>query len=209
MSKKVTASVPTPTSGPPISFWDYTLSDAEGNFFAPGYTVYPPKSGWNAWDVIYLGSQQLPGIVEVSVRKLRDIDKKKAAGQNGATLTLHGFDPAEGDIKVTIWTPQQFIDLQTMLRAILIPSGKSQPDPLDVTHPKFQTAGVTSVVPVGIDSIDKGSVQGTMTLTLKVVEYIARSKTKAVKTVTKPIGSNLDPPAPALPGANHQGTGPQ
>lgn len=60
----------------------------------------------DAYDTVVLGGQALPGIVTprgqaFSVRA----DKKRAAGQDGESLTVTGVDPAEFELTIRMWTP--------------------------------------------------------------------------------------------------------
>ncbi len=123
---------PYPTAGEPFPFWGqpvYIANGAtssqfgvqEGEYYCPGFTGSTYAK--SIQDKVYIavpfdGNSQpyTPGIlIDVIVTdKKRDVDKKKAAGNDGARLTVHGIDPGQVDIKVLIWTPEQYRQLRIM-----------------------------------------------------------------------------------------------
>lgn len=84
-----------------------------GELWCPGFNgnTYQKKAWNKVWiKVPYSGLMQpfTPGACEVRVSKSRSVDKKKRAGGDGSRITLHGIQPAEGEIICRIWTPQQY-----------------------------------------------------------------------------------------------------
>lgn len=114
----------------PFQFWGspvYVADDTtapiyqvtSGDYYCPGFVG--PTYATNAFDkmfiaVPYAGSSQpyTPGVCTVKVTKGREIDKKKSSGSDGARLTMHGIDPAMVEVRVVMWTPQQWRELQSL-----------------------------------------------------------------------------------------------
>lgn len=127
-------------------FWFPTYEDDNGLWFSPGFTGntysdYP-------WDYVlvtvpYSGDEQpkTPGICEVQVTKTRSVDKKKAAGTDGTRNTIHGINAAEGEIQVTVWTPQQLRMLQEMW-SVIFPGPQKFTTTKTVTLPPKTTTSV-------------------------------------------------------------------
>lgn len=74
----------------------------------------------DAYDTVILAGQALPGIVTprgkaFSVRA----DGKRAAGQDGESLTVTGIDPADFELVVKMWTPEHlkaFAEIAKLIR---------------------------------------------------------------------------------------------
>ncbi len=124
-----------PDPGEAFEFWGQPIYIADdttagqfqvnpGDLYCPGYVG--PTFAYNPWDKVGIqwvdpktnkskGAQNFtPGTCIVTVRKERTVDAKKSAGADGETITPHGLKAAEVEIRITIWTPQQFIELQAL-----------------------------------------------------------------------------------------------
>lgn len=95
-----------------------------------------------AWDYCRLGEDILPGICEVSFENPRDVDKKKSKGKDGRTLTDNGSEGASGEIRVTIWTADQWDEWQTIRPKIDPRKAGALKYPISIVHPMAADAGV-------------------------------------------------------------------
>lgn len=202
-----------------FEFWGSPVvqDPATGNLVCPGFTEYHMG---NAWDLFVIPSAggYLPGACEVSCHRYRDLDKKKPKGDDGARLTLHGLEPAQVEIAVTIWTPQQLKDLQEMWAIMFTQSapadknGKYSIESFDVSHPVLKTHDVKSIVFQGGEGPVPGRVPKTRTFIIRAIEFIAPKKQqKKTTTPSKPRATLLDAPdQPQFqkPGENPANMGP-
>lgn len=180
-------------------FWySPVYADANGDWACPGFTgnTYSP----NPWDAVfvaipYSGTDQplTPGICEVLCEKERSFDKKKAKGADGARITVHGIDAAEGEIEIVIWTPQQYRVLMEMWPLLF-------PPPQKFTTTKTVTTGSTTQVggagfgslaagnnePTGFDNGQFGPVEGT-TAQVPQTFQTKRISTTQVKSESRPF----------------------
>jgi hypothetical protein len=137
-----------------FDFWAPTFTAADGSLVSPGFTGNLYAS--NVWDFVDFAGERTPGLAEVTVDKERGLDEKKSPGSDGATLTLHGSNPAKIEIKLTIWTPEQLRRLNELWPILLTPPYKlghttvsafSNPAPSSVTN---TTTGSTSTIPSAV-----------------------------------------------------------
>lgn len=200
-----------------FDFWSQpVLTNDKGELYCPGFIGNTFAKG--AWDSVKIGSVQTPGICEVTVFKARDVDKKKAAGSDGARLTIHGIEPGTGDIELTIWTPEQLKTLRAAWEKISpssnkrpkgVPASAPWPPAFDVAHPVFKAHAIKSVVVIGAEGPKPGRIKGSRIFTIKWVEYLAPSKKKVTHSPVASKGSTLDPKGSyPTPGSNPANTGP-
>ena len=198
-----------------FQFWaGPVLFDNDGRYYCPGFEG--PTYSTSPWDTVVVGvpytdpdKPQTPGIAEVSVEKYRDVDKKKAAGKDGARVTIHGIEPAMIEIKLIIWTPDQLRVLSELWPVLFPKMQKGTPPAFDIDHPMTRIHDVKSVIFVRGDGPMPGPVVRSRVFTMKAVEYLPPGKKKATVTPVKPIGSPVnDPPVTTKPGANPDNTGP-
>src|SRR5574338_1408431 len=110
-----------------FEFWGPVYEADDGTLYSPGFTGNTYAS--NSWSTDLINGKALPGIVEVTVNKALDVDKKKASGSDGARLTLHGLQPAIIEIRVTIWTPEQLKELNRVWPILFPKAQKKKPQP--------------------------------------------------------------------------------
>jgi hypothetical protein len=199
-----------------FDFWAQpVLKDSNGLYFCPGFEGNTYLA--NPWDFIAFGTQnevqdpytagpssfssKTPGKCNVTFTKFRDVDKKKQSGSDGARLTLHGVEPAEVDIEVLIWTPEQWRQMKTLWSVINPGATKGTPPAYDAYHPALAMQDVKALVFVsgtGPDIDDKRVGHFKM----KAWEYLPPSKKAAVKTVIQKKGNLLDPSQQKQPASN-------
>jgi hypothetical protein len=141
----------------PSKFWGApVLANDDGTVWCPGYSgdTYSKR----LWSYVTIAVPynapslpQTPGICEVTCVKMRDVDKKKKKGSDGARITLAGLEPAEVDLKNKIWTPQQLVELD-ILRDIIFPG----PQKVTTTTQDLTLHLATTVQPRGVTIVDDG-----------------------------------------------------
>lgn len=201
-----------------FDFWCAPVFKAsDGTLYCPGFTgdVYAK----NPWDVVTIqGTTKTPGLCEVKVNKGRDLDKKKASGSDGARVTFHGIDPAQVELEITIWTPEQLKKLEELWKQIFPqsnkrPKGTSPNEPwppaFDVEHPALKRHAVKSLVFIKGEGPDPGRFPKSRSFRISAIEFLPPKKSKA-STPVKSKGSTLDPKTSdyPTPGANKKNTGP-
>lgn len=140
------------------------------------------------WSVCLLSDLVLPGYAEVEAEPQRAVDKKKASGRNGGTLTFHGVEAGTPvTIRLYMWRPDQWQTWQTRTLPALWPAeSKSEPEAFDISHPALAGLGIKSVAVVSVSSLRPGRVPGEQMVTIKCAAWAKPSK----KTATKTIGSS-------------------
>ncbi len=172
------------TQATPIAsdFWFSPVFEADnGDHVAPGF--WGDTYAKDPWDAVtmslpFKGREQpkTPGICEVRVTKERRHDKKKPKGTDGARVTLHGIDAAEGEIAVTVWTPQQFRALQEQWRAFF-------PGPQKfVTTTNVHSGGTRDTTTVVISGGQQVS-----SMTIPQAKLASKVTSTQSKTITQPF----------------------
>lgn len=192
-------------------FWRKPVYTAgNGDLWCPG--VEGDTYATSLWDYLYLGVPSTmpysPGVIRMSFDKARDIDKKKAAGNDGARVAIHGMDLAAVDFDLLIWTPQQLKALAALWDLLFPPSYKGAPPAYDVQHPQLAFHRIKSLQFIGgsgpvIDAQGRGSFR------MRAIEFQKPGKKNATKTEVGSIGSLLDPGAYQKPSGNTSNLGPQ
>lgn len=193
---------PYPNAQTPFEFWAapvYTAAD--GTYYTPGFTGNTYMS--NVWDYCVVNGVRTPGkVLDVKVVKGRDVDKKKAAGSDGARNTIHGVDPGSVEISIMIWTPEQLRQLQKMWDLVFPVSGKGQPQPWDTQHPKLKFHHIKSLQFFKGEGPDPGPIVQSRVFTMHSVEFMPPGKKKATVTPVASKGSLLDPGRKPTAGSN-------
>ncbi len=205
-----------------FAFWGSpVITKADGTLYCPGFVGDTYMK--NVYDVLFINnavsSGMAPGIAEVRVNKFRDLDKKKAAGSDGARLTVHGIEPAMVEIRLTIWTPEQLKALNE-LWPVLFPRGNKRPfvvkndtpwpPAFDCQHPELKQHSVKSLVFIGGEGPAEGSARAprARVFTMRAIEFFPPGKKSVTSTPTAPLGSINDPKATPKPSQNPKNTGP-
>lgn len=187
-------------------WWPCVYEDDNGDWFSPGFVGNTYSK--HPWDAVFIpipysGSEQpyTPGICEVTAEKQRTVDKKKSKGTDGARITVHGIELSEGEIRITIWTPQQYRILAAMWPVIF-------PGPQKFTTTKTVTvapnlsgqleavdaSGNTQTFPVAKDGTyqffgeaDSSGVTSGQTIIIPQTPQTKRISTTQVNSVTRPF----------------------
>lgn len=208
-----------------FQFWRqpvFQLSD--GTYFTPGCDG--PTYASNPWDKVEIdatvpppfvasGSKlSTPGIAKVRVTKFRDVDKKKPAGSDGARITIHGLEPAQIEIELQIWTPEQLRQLAAMWPVLSPAAYKGSPAAYDVRHPAF-TGGLHSISSVQFVSLEGPEIdnRGVGVFRMKAWEFLkpGNPSVSVTKTAAAPAPTLYDTtnsPTVSTPGSSSANTGP-
>lgn len=136
-----------------------------------GVAQFDPSLG-SDWDVAFIDNVQVPGIVKVVPKTTRKIDVANAPGLAAATLRFQGIDPGAFSLAITVWTPQQQADLETLLVKVAPvagrvtyangkytntgPTGEKKPASFTFYHPAAAAAGIGSIVVESVTWYDDG-----------------------------------------------------
>lgn len=178
----------------------------------------PHEAGGSAWDRIAIGGLLFGGTVTVSGDAFKKkIDRRRAAGADGARIVDKGFDLVDVTITLTGWTPEHAQQIES-LQGLVAPRGgaSSRGRAHDVDYPSLAFAGITQIYVTGatLPVADEGKI----TWTLRATEYrdpgpAATNRTRRAQPAPQVTDrSDLDPqiaaafrnnpiPAPSASGA--------
>lgn len=208
-----------------FQFWRQPVFQyTDGTYYTPG--VDGPTYATSPWDKLEIdatvpppyvasGSKfSTPGICKVRVTKYRDVDKKKSAGSDGARVTIHGMEPAQLEIELMIWTPEQLRQLAAMWPVLSPAAYKGSPAAYDVRHPAL-SGGLHSVSSVQFVSLDGPEIdsRGVGTFRMKAWEFLKPgnpnvSVTKTAAAPTPTLYDTTNSPAISTPGSSSANTAP-
>lgn len=149
------------------------------------------------WDRVQLGSIWLPGLATVTVTTGRAVDSKKTKGKDGATLTDNGSEPAKVQIDLWIGKRADWSIWCAVYPQINPRRAGAIRNPLQLSHPGANFAGVQNVYVKGI-TLQPPTSKGGMRIKIDCEEWFAQpKKTTATKKVQHLTYSNADPLAAA------------
>jgi hypothetical protein len=100
----------------------------------------------DAWDTVVLGGVALPGIATPSGWLEQRLFKKRSPKKHGQTVVFNGWGAAQVEVRLEIWTPDQWEAFVGVVKRIVIPPPKKGvPPPLSISHPAVAVLGVTAV----------------------------------------------------------------
>lgn len=138
----------------------------------------------DAWDTLRLGGFTFPGIVEVDGDVSRDIEQKKAKGQDNPTITDNGYNAAKVKIVLRIYSQTQWTELQSLVPEIHPRRKGGIRNPVELIHPAPNLLGVSSVyvTAIGFPKIDSDK---QLVMTIEAIEWIP-----APPPVKKAVGTS-------------------
>lgn len=158
----------------------------------------------SAWDVVLFAGKPTPGIAVVSGRNGVSLDKKKSPGTDGATITALGYEPAEVDIAIRIWTAAQWAAWQQLRPVLTARPNKGKPQPLQVYHPALADAGIRSLYVREIGLPRDIQPKGTKEILIRCSEWLPKPTGKGKDATFTPKKST---DFTAVPNALDGGTG--
>lgn len=197
-----------------IAFWDEVASPAPAGastgFFGKGLTLPGTAVGTdatgkvisispegalyapNVWDQVWLNWQQLPGKCSAKGLPMLAIDKKKAGGVDGATITVQGYLPGPIEIESLIWTPQQWTKWQEIIdfiwRKPTQRKSKVSELAVQISAPGLDWLGIKLAVVLGMTPPEDGPIRGSKVIKIKSLEYV--NLERYIKTA-KPAPKNV------------------
>jgi len=138
------------------------------------------------WDRCKLGPHQLPGLAHVEISKPaeRKIDVKSPDGKAKAKLTVKGWEPAEVQITLLLWTPPQLREWRIIRAELRDPNDEKESDPQEIVHPVTELEGIRAIMVKRPGAIEDGRIPGTKTVTILGIEWDAEPKDVGTKTPT-------------------------
>lgn len=176
----------------PSPYWDNSVN-ASGQIVGPG--ADGPLNAPMEWDTCQLQGIHLPGIVEFNVdSQSRRLQSKKQDGSDGSTPTFRGQNPAKGNLRITIWTPDQLTLMDSLLPIVYPNPNKdvNKLSALDVSHPVASQRRIKSIIITDVSGPSPGSVRGSKMYDLKWEQFVPIKAKSATKTV---VGSVAVRPA--------------
>lgn len=110
----------------------------------PGANVAPRLA--TGWDRCSIGGRQLPGHSQVTKAGVRwKIDKKAAAGVDGANPVIHGREAQEIEIRTVVWTDKDLFELYLVVAYLLGASVKKGETVTKTIKPSIRNTNGTGV----------------------------------------------------------------
>jgi len=143
-----------------------------------GWPHWDQRDWPDAWDALILGEDEWPGVWEISGAGVsRKIDIKKQAGTDGASMTDEGYQPAQLTITGTIWTKDQWSELQRLIPKVHPRKPGGSRTPMEIYHPQSALLGITQIYINKIGIPKKPSAgDGLLTLSMSAVEWVPAPK---------------------------------
>lgn len=136
-----------------------------------GFVYFDPAQG-SAWDVCFLASLRVPGLVKVTCSTQRKVDTANGPGLDSAQLRFQGIDPAEVGIEIVVWTAEHLADLDLLLATVAPKKSKKPPQPYVIAHPVTDVAGVTAVIVEKVDWPKDGPFPQSKVVTLSCKQWL-------------------------------------
>jgi hypothetical protein len=138
------------------AFWDAAAveraQDSGSSDAAPGIFSDWPLNGdpipphISPWDVIYLDGRLAPGPCRLDGGRHVGIDIQRIIGQLVPDAAILNYDPVPFTLTLTLWHPDQFVELQALIARILPkPSMNTVLRAVQVSHPNFDMYGIHTV----------------------------------------------------------------
>lgn len=171
-----------------------------------------PFTDPESWDTLTIGGVSFGGAHKFDGALLkRKLDRRHAAGRDGAHIRDKGYDLAEITLTLTCYEASHWLDLQALI-ALLFPRGAdaSRRNAHACPHPALALAGITEVYATTMDAPQQSMEgAGRWDVTLHLVEYRAASqrnvshRPRAVPEISANrvalTGTEAAPPTPPTP----------
>ncbi len=175
-------------------------------------TIPSPIDDPESWDTLVIGGLPFTGSFEFTGDVLtRKLDRRHSAGRDGARIRDKGYDLAEITLKLSLWEPAHFAELEALVR-LLFPRGAdtTRRAAYACAHPALALAGISEVYAKKMGALAQSS-PTLWTTEIALVEYraeaqAARSRSRTVQqrpdlgaNATAFTGTEAAPPAAATP----------
>lgn len=173
-----------------------------------------PFTDPDSWDTLTIGGVSFGGTFKFDGKLLaRKLDRRHAAGRDGARIRDKGYEIAEITLTLTCFEAQHWYDLEALV-ALLFPRGAdpSRRNAHACPHPVLALAGITEVYAVSMDAPQQSMEgAGRWDVTIHLVEYRPEAQRNVSRTprsvpeigsnATALTGTEAAPPTPPTPPA--------
>lgn len=151
----------------------------------------------SAWNNPILGDITLPGICVVTAEKGRDVDRKKAKGQDGYTIHDNGMGPGSVTIVMTLPNRAAWLAWQK-IRPTIDPNraGKIRA-PLGIQHPQAADRGIDNVYVKNV-KCSPPTARGGMVVTIECEEWFPAPKKTKAASKAKPAQKRSTDETPSI-----------
>jgi hypothetical protein len=135
-------------------------------------SIPSPFDAAEVWDTLVLGGARFRGTFEWGGDLIkRKLDRRHAAGRDGARVRDKGYDLAELDLTLTVTNSEEWADLQALI-ALVFPRAASpgSRNALTCTPPTLALAGVSKLYGTSMGPLAQAS-PTKWTVTIKMVEF--------------------------------------
>ena len=162
-------------------------------------TIPSPFVDAETWDALTLGGVRFRGTFEWGGDLIkRKLDRRHAAGRDGATVRDKGYDLAEIDLTLTVIDSDQWEDLQALVGVVFPRSTTPRArNALTCAHPQLALAGITTLYGTSMGPLQQSS-PTKWTVTMKFVEHRASAQGGRSVSRTPPVAPDLGSNATAF-----------
>lgn len=108
-----------------------------------------PVPFWNddpaSWETVYLDATPLPGLCwlngKVGIRR----SKKTIPGKHGSKVVTYGYEPAQLQVRMVIWTGDHLQRWNDLLQVLRPKISRGMPGVVSIGHPSAAMYGITQV----------------------------------------------------------------
>lgn len=174
-------------------------------------TVPSPFEQPGVWDTLVIGGVPFRGTFEFGGDLLkRRLDHRKASGRDGARIRDKGYDLAEIDLALKVYTQEHWDDLQALIALLFPRSGEAtRRNAHDCAHPSLALAGITQVYASKMGALRQTS-PTLWEVTINLVEYRPEAQRRNVSHTARAVpdvstnataftGTEAPPAPPAAP----------
>lgn len=147
---------------------------AQGSFGDFTFGAYQPeinKAAFTAWDKIFIGSTELTLVRSVRCHKAGKVDNKGSPASSGAQPSHLGYEPAEVELTLEMWTRDQQKAWESIIPALQPRHGKAPPKPVDVVFPSLAELGVRKLYPERIGALEPTGRNGLFRVQIWFTEF--------------------------------------
>ena len=153
-------------------------------------TLPSPFADPATWDQLVLGGVRFRGTFEWGGDLIkRKLDRRHAAGRDGARVRDKGYDAAEIDLTLTVTTDEEWEDLQALV-ALVFPRAATPTarNAHACAHPQLALAGITELYGTSMGPLSQPS-PTRWTVTMKFVEYRAEAQSSRRSVSRTPVAA--------------------
>jgi len=141
-----------------------------------------------SWDTLILGGQQFRGTFEWGGDLIkRKLDRRHAAGRDGARVRDKGYDLAEVDLTLTITNDDEFADFEALV-ALVFPRAATPTarNAHTCAHPELALAGIVELYGTSLGPLKQTS-PTKWEVTMKFVEYRPEAQARNVSRTPRAV----------------------